>query len=478
MDDQALAKKLAELLEDFGPRVIIRDAEPMAPYLSEPRGLHRGKAAALARPRSEAEAARVLKALYDKDLAIIPQGGNTGLVGGQMPFDGRGVILSTEGLRERAEMSADGATVTLSSGYRLEEAQALASAFGRRFPLRIGSQGSCMIGGNLATNAGGAHVVAYGMTRDLVLSLEAILPNGASIGNLSALKKDNSGYDIKNLLIGSEGTLALITAATFRLCTEPEEVTTLLAAFETVNDALAFSATMQKRFDRLLSASEWIPGLALDLVRKHFPHVVDPMRERHEHYLLMELSSPLDISQSLHAHLEAQMAANGVKDLVIASNQTQVENLWGLRESINPAQKREGGLISHDISVPQEALASFVQASLSWVASLKPPVRPLVYGHAGDGNLHFNLLAERAMESEALASLREQASEGLYAIVLSHRGSLTAEHGMGRFKARWLTSVRHEAEINLYRSIKKAFDPKGLMNPGVILSAEIADPAD
>jgi len=469
-----LAAKFVSLA---GPHGALTEATDIAPYNEEPRGLYRGASPLVLRPATVEQVSAILKLAHDERVAIVPQGGNTGLVGGQTPFGGE-IILNLSRMNRIRDVDAAGNTLTVEAGATLAAVQDAAATAGRLFPLSLGSEGSCQIGGNIASNAGGVHVLRYGNMRDLVLGLEAVLPGGEVIHGLKRLRKDNTGYDLKSLLIGSEGTLAVITAATLKLFPRPADVATAFVGLPSLEAAGALFTRASEGAGPLLTAFELIPLAILDFVFRHLPQHRDPLAERHPWYALIEISSPLGDGVAERAALsilEAAMEAGTVADAAVAASETQAADFWRLREAIVESQKFEGGSIKHDVSVPVAAIPRFVREATAAVEALVPGARPVPFGHFGDGNIHFNVSqparGDTAADKAAYLARWDEMQALVHGIVLRHGGSISAEHGIGRMKAAALAEIKSPAEMALLRGIKAAFDPRGVLNPGKVLAS-------
>ena len=380
MSDDAVTRLKAAV----GKKGFTEDPKEIAPHLEEWRGKYRGKSGLMLMPASTAEVAAILAICHETSTSIVPQGGNTGLVGGQIPFHGE-VLLSLARMNRVMNIDARGMVLTVEAGVLLAKAQAAAEDSGLMFPLQLASEGSCTIGGNIATNAGGNHVLRYGMMRALVLGLDVVLANGRVLEMLKSLPKDNSGYDLKQIFIGSEGTLGVITAASLRLFAKPAETVVAFAALPSPDAALALLGHMQACVP--LSAFELIPHIALDLVMKHIPGVRAPLAKMSPWYVLIEVAGGAGLEGQME---DALVAQNFAFDATMARSQTQAKELWRIRDSISEAQKREGASIKHDISVPVAAIPAFIEKAVAVVAAKFPGARPVTFGHLGDGNLHFN----------------------------------------------------------------------------------------
>ena len=442
------------------------------PYLTDHRHLYHGRALAVALPRSVEQVARILAACNAAGTGVVPHGGNTGYCGGATPDEsGTQLVLSLRHLNRVRSVDPDNYSLIAEAGCLLADVQAAAAAAGRYFPLSLGSQGSCQIGGNLSTNAGGVHVLRYGMMRDLVLGLEVVLADGRVLPALTALRKDNTGYDIRGLFLGAEGTLGVITAASLKLFPPIESTATALVAIADPAAAVALLARLRAASGEQVSAFELIPRIGIELTTAHIPGVTDPLGTPYPWYALCELGSaragvPLEalLSDALGAALEARL----VQDAVVARSERERAALWKIRETIPEAQRREGPGLKHDISVPVSALPEFVARGAAWVAARVPAARLIAYGHVGDGNLHFNLQG-RAADGAALLARGEEVRRALHDLAVSLGGSFSAEHGIGRLKVGELEHYAHPTELALMHAVKRALDPNGIMNPGKVL---------
>jgi FAD/FMN-containing dehydrogenase len=406
-------------------------------------------------------------------IGIVPQGGNTGLVGGQIPSpDGSQVLLSLSRLNRVREIDAAGTAMIVEAGVTLHEAQSAAERAGRLFPLSLPSEGSCEIGGVMATNAGGVGVLAYGNARALALGLEVVLADGEIWNGLRTLKKDNTGYDLRDLFIGSEGTLGVITAAALKLFPRPKEKATAFVALPDANAALALFSIAEAQAHERLTAFEFMNRTSIDMVLRHIPGTRPPLKTPAPWYALIELSSCAEDGAAA-ATLERILAAASEKgvigDAVMAGSLAQAHALWRLRETISEAQKPEGGSIKHDISVPVARIPEFVAAAAALVENACPGARPVAFGHFGDGNVHYNISQPEGMERAAFLALWEALSAKVHDLVASLGGSISAEHGIGQMKRGELVRFKSPIELDLMRRIKAAFDPKGILNPGKLL---------
>jgi len=464
---------LDALVRIVGEDHAIRDPGAMTPYLVEWRDRYFGKAALVLKPGSTAEVAAILKRANETRTAIVPQGGNTGLVGGQIPFEsGHEVVVNLSRLTHVRNIDLEGNTITVEAGLVLADAQAVAASAGRLFPLSLASEGSCQIGGVLATNAGGTAVLAYGSARDLTLGLEVALADGGVWNGLKGLRKDNSGYDLKDLFIGSEGTLGIITAAVLRLLPRPAETVTAFAGLCHLDAAAAFFSRASEQAGRELTAFELMPRRGLDFVLKHGTDTRDPLTSPHAWYALLELSSPREgsgIARLAETLLSEGVEAGEIEDAVIAASLAQERELWRLRELMSEVQKHEGGSIKHDVAVPVARVPEFIGRANQLVELMIPGARPVPFGHFGDGNIHYNVSQPPSMDSAVFLANWETLNAAVHEIALDLGGSISAEHGIGRLKRDLLRQAKQPLELEVMRKIKRAFDPNGILNPGKLL---------
>lgn len=466
---------LNSLRDAAGPGVLLEDAAAAAAMQTDHHGRYHGRALAVAMPRSVDEVAKLLSWCHARRIAVVPQGGNTGYCGGATPDDsGTQLVLGLRRLNRVRELDAANFSLTVEAGCTLAEVQQAAASAGRFFPLELGSAGSCQIGGNLATNAGGLNVLRFGMARELTLGIEAVLADGRVLSHLRSLRKDNSGYDLRDLLIGSEGTLAVITAATLRLWPPLSSSATALVALADVAAAVALLETLRTAAGERLNSFELLPRSALELAWRHLEGgLADPFPAPHAWYVLCELRSfavePLD--ELLAAALQAATAAGLAQDAVLCTGERQRAALWRLRENIPAAQRRAGASLKHDIAVPVARLPEFVEQASAWVADAVPAATLVAYGHAGDGNLHFNLSLPADTPAASVAALEPGVRRAIHDLAIAHGGSFSAEHGVGRLKVDELQRYGSPVELALMRELKRAFDPLGIMNPGKVLPA-------
>ncbi|MFB6451401.1 FAD-binding oxidoreductase [Bradyrhizobium tunisiense] len=462
-----------ELIEQFrkivGERHAITDANDIAPYLTEERNLFHGRSPLVLRPGSTAEVSEICKLASAHNIALVPQGGNTGLVGGQTPHNGE-VVVSLRRLDKIREVDTASNTMTVEAGVVLQIAQQKASEVDRLFPLSLGAEGSCTIGGNLSTNAGGTAALAYGVAREMALGLEVVLADGRVLNLLSKLKKDNTGYNLHNLFIGAEGTLGIITAATLKLFPKPRAVETAFVGLTSPAAALKLLTIAQGEAANALTSFELLSEMAVDFSVRHGIDVRDPLEAKHPWYVLMELSSPgEDARTPLETILTRAMEEEIVDDAVIAASLAQRAGFWKLRDEMSSAQKPEGGSIKHDISVPVAAVPEFIAEADAAVVKLIPGARPVPFGHLGDGNLHYNVSQPVGADTADYLARWHEMNAVVFAIVLRMGGSISAEHGIGVLKRDELPDVKDKTAIELMRAIKAMLDPLGIMNPGKVL---------
>jgi FAD/FMN-containing dehydrogenase len=452
-----------------GDKYAVTDAADIAPYLTEERGLFHGRSPLVLRPGSTAEVAAICKFATEHRIALVPQGGNTGLVGGQTAHHGE-VVISLRRLDKIRELDAASNTMTCEAGVVLQIAQQKAAEADRLFPLSLGAEGSCTIGGNLSTNAGGTGALAYGVAREMALGLEVVLADGRVLNLLSKLKKDNTGYDLRNLFIGAEGTLGIITAATLKLFPKPRAIETAYVGLKSPADALRLLSISQSMAAGSLTSFELLADIAVDFSIRHGIDIRDPLTSKHPWYVLMELSSSRDDARdALEAILAKGMEDGIVDDAVIAANLSQRAAFWKLRDEMSAAQKPEGGSIKHDISVPVAAVPAFIAEADAAVVKLIPGSRPVPFGHLGDGNIHYNVSQPVGANAADFLARWHEVNAVVFAIVMRMGGSISAEHGIGVLKRDELPDVKDKVAISLMRGIKALLDPLGIMNPGKVL---------
>jgi D-lactate dehydrogenase (cytochrome) len=466
---------IARLKQIVGPRGFIDDPAEIAPYLVEQRNLYHGATPLVLRPAKTEEVAAIVKACAAAHVPVVPQGGNTGLCGGGVPpEDGRAVVVALGRMNRVRNIDPVDFTITVEAGCILADLQKAAESADRLFPLSLGAEGSCQIGGNLSTNAGGIGVLHYGNTRDLCLGLEVVLPDGQVWNGLRGLRKDNTGYALKHLFIGAEGTLGIVTAATMKLFPRPREIETAFLGLHKVEDAMALFARAREASGDQLTAFELIPRIGLDIAIEHVPGIADPLARAFPWYVLTEVSSSREaggLRDALERFLGETMESGLVADGAIAASTAQARAFWRIREGLVEAQIPEGGGIKHDVSVPVSQVANFILRASAAVTATLPGIRPVAFGHVGDGNVHFNLLEPVGADRTQFLGRWEEFNRIVHDIVADMDGSISAEHGIGRLKVEELAHYRAALELALMRRIKHAIDPDGTMNPGKVLSS-------
>ena len=462
---------LAALETIAGRRHVLTDPAVFAGSLVEPRDLYHGKALALVRPGSTREVAAVARVCNEARVGIVPQGGNTGLVGGQTPDEsGDQIILSTQRIRAIREVDREAEVMICEAGVTLAEAQEAALTADRLFPLSLASEGSCTIGGNVSTNAGGVTVLAYGNARDLVIGVEAVLADGQVVNGLNKLRKDNRGYDVKSLFVGAEGTLGIVTAASLRLFPNPRARATAFAGVASPERALTLLSLVRDRLGAGVVSFELISRVAHDMpVRNALARA--PLTSAHSWYVLMEAASqiPAGFEEAFAGALEAALEKGIIEDAAIAASLDQREDFWRLRDALPEAQIREGASIKHDVSVPVGAVPPFIDEATRAVEAFMPGARVVAFGHLGDGNIHFNVSQPVGGEAKNFLARWESMNEVVHDVVGRYGGSFSAEHGIGRLKRDLLARTQDRASLEVMRRIKAALDPNGVMNPGKVL---------
>ena len=483
MKDGALgpnSELLSQLRTMVGDAGLITDPDALIPFLVEQRGNYHGKSALCICPASTSETAAVVKLLYEAGVAMVPQGGNTGLCGGAVPAEtGQEVLINLRRMNRVRSIDAENFTITVEAGCILSDVQAAAAAADRLFPLSLAAEGSCQIGGNLATNAGGTQVLRYGNARDLVLGLEVVLPDGRTLDMLRGLRKDNTGYDLKHLFCGAEGTLGIITAAVLKLFPRPSAQVTALLSVRDLAAAITLLGRARAETGDAVTAFEFISRRALEFVLRHIPGTREPLSRRHDCYVLFEATSTAKpvpgelpgrvLTEQVEGLLDWASEAGLVTDAVLAQSPAQSLELWRLRETVPEAQKPEGASLKHDVSVPVSRVAEFVAEATRRVEAALPGVRVCAFGHIGDGNIHFNLSQPPHAERAVFLAERDRIARLIDDLVVSMNGSFSAEHGIGRLKRKELIEYRNPVEVAVMQAIKAALDPKGLLNPGKVL---------
>ncbi len=465
--DPALLARFAAIV---GEKYAITDWKAQAPHLVEMRDMFQGRTPMVLRPASVAEVSQILQLANETAIPLVPQGGNTGLVGGQIPFHDE-IVLSLTRLNGIREVDPTSNTITCEAGVTLQRARDAAAAVDRLYPQLLPSEGTCTIGGNLATNAGGTAALAYGSARAHVLGLEVVLADGRILNDLNKLKKNNTGYDLKNLFIGAEGTLGVITAAVLRLVPRPRAVETAFAGLASPQAALALLdiATQSSAGD--VTSFELMPRSGIELVVRHAAGCRDPLATPHPWYLLIELSSQRQSGlREVIENILAQGLRRGlVTDATIADSLEQAKAFWRIREMFGEAQRHAGGSIKHDISVPVAAVPAFLEEAAAAVAAVVPGARPMPFGHLGDGNIHYNVTQPVGADKTDYLKRWHEVNAAVFAVVKNFGGSISAEHGVGVLKRDLLPSVKDPVALDLMRSLKRMLDPKGILNPGKVL---------
>lgn len=461
--NSAQAALLRELDSICGTGALVTAASEMESYLEDWRGVYRGEALAVVRPATADQVSACVRACAAANVAVVPQGGNTGLAAGATPVGlDRAIVLSTNRMRRIRALDAPGFTIAVDAGCVLEHVQEAAARAGRLFPLSLAAQGSAQIGGLISTNAGGTAVLRYGSMRSLVLGLEVVLADGTMLDGMRALRKDNAGYQWRELFIGAEGTLGIITGAVLRLFPRPAERSVALLGIDDLPQVIAAFAQLQDDLGDVLVAAELFGDRAVALRLEHEPHLSRPM-ERHPWYLLIEAASSLPgLQAGVERALERVLETGCASDALVAQSSSQAQTLWSWRETITENERRAGRSAKHDVSVAISEIPAFISEAERAVESEFPGTRAIAFGHVGDGNIHFNVLLGESATAQAVNST-------VHAIVRTYRGSITAEHGIGRYRRGELAEHRSAAEMALMRAIKAALDPAGRMNPGAVL---------
>jgi FAD/FMN-containing dehydrogenase len=478
MNNRSTATVPAGVIEKIrqivGAQGMLTAAADLEPYIVDWRGVYRGAAAAVVRPADTAQVAAVMKLCADTGTPLVPQGGNTGMCGASVPNAGGGeIVLTLARMNKIIDVDPLNNTLTAEAGCVLANIQQAAADAGRLFPLSLGAEGSCQIGGNLSTNAGGVNVLRYGNTRDLVLGLEVVLPDGRIWNGLRGLRKDNTGYDLKHLFIGAEGTLGIITAATLKLFPRPAANATAWMAVRDPEAALQLLALMRRHCNDRITAFELISRHSLELVWRHVPGTRDPMAAPSPWYVLTELADAGDeqaLREDLERALESALTEELVVDAVIAENRTQAQALWHMRESIPEGARQEPVMVyRHDIAVAVGRIPEFIREAQAALEKRFPGVRLICFGHLGDGNLHYNAYLPDRLRTDAAARDAHDVTATVYDIVQQYGGSFSAEHGIGLSKVAELAHYKSPVELDLMRTVKRALDPQGLLNPGKVL---------
>ena len=464
---------LQRIADAVGPGGLVTESADMAPYLVDQRICYHGATPMVVRPASTAEVAAVVAICAESSTPIVPQGGNTGLCGAATPSaDGGELLISLTRMNRLREVDPLNFTHTAEAGVILADIQSAAEAVDRLFPLSLGAEGTARIGGNLSTNAGGTGVLRYGNARDLVLGLEVVLPDGRVWDGLSGLRKDNTGYDLKQLFIGAEGTLGIITASVLKLFPRPHDIQTAFAAVRDPAAAIELLSRARAASDDRVTAIEWMARSGLDFVLRHIPGTRDPLAAVHPEYLLIELTSGHDsggLRETLETILADAMERGEVLDAAIAESRAQAKNFWRLRETIPEAQALEATSIKHDVSVPVSSVPDFLARADEAVTAAMPGIRICSFGHIGDGNIHYNLTQPAGAEPDAFRARQGELNRIVHDIAVGLRGSISAEHGIGQLKRGELRHYKSPVALEVMRALKTALDPDGIMNPGKVL---------
>jgi FAD/FMN-containing dehydrogenase len=465
--DPALLTRFAAIV---GDKYAITDPAAQAPYLVEMRNMFQGHTPAVLRPGSVEEVSKILALADDTATPIVPQGGNTGLVGGQIPLHSE-ILLSLNRLDRIREVDPTSNTLTCEAGVTLQRAREAAAAVDRLYPQLLPSEGTCTIGGNLSTNAGGTAALAHGIARSHVLGIEVVLADGRVLNNLNKLKKDNTGYDLKNLFIGAEGTLGVITAAVLRLVPRPRSVETAFVGVPSAEAALALLDLATEQTAGGVTSFEIMTRRGIELVLAHGAGCRDPLAAPHPWYVLIELSSQQreGLRDVLEDILAQGVEQNLVPDATIAESLEQAKAFWRIREMLGEVQRYAGGSIKHDVSVPVAAVPAFIAEANAAVTALIPGARPLPFGHLGDGNIHYNVAQPEGADNAAYLKRWDDVNAVVFAVVKKYGGSISAEHGVGVVKRDLLPSVKDPVALDLMRTLKRTLDPKGILNPGKVL---------
>ena len=458
---------LDQLKEIVGPRGWTTDADELQPHLTEWRGNFEGRTPIMVRPKSTSEVCAIIKACAAAGVAIVPQGGNTGMCAAGIPDDsGEQVLLSLSRMNRVLEVDAENFSMVVEAGVILADAQEAARAAGRFFPLSLGAEGSCQVGGNIATNAGGINVGRYGTARSLVLGLEVVLADGTVLDVLRSLRKDTAGYDVKQIFVGSEGTLGIITKASLRLFPDPGNTSTALLGLAGASAAVDVLGNLKDALDDRVESFELVSARVFGLVEKHIEGARLPFDEPYPWYVLVE-SAAGDDSELLEQALAVELEQGRVLDAVIAKSKSEADALWRLRHSIAEAERQDGKALKHDVSVPLSKMQTFLEQGDRLLAELRPDLKLVAFGHVGDGNLHYNLTVPPSLAGDA--SRVERLTTSIYELVEELGGSFSAEHGVGVTKRAYLDRYRGAVEVELMRRLKKSLDPQGLLNPGKVI---------
>ena len=470
---KAIPSSCLQAIKDLlGPQGYLESDEERAPFEVDFRGSHRGRTPLVALPQSTAQVAQLVRYCADQQIGIVPQGGNTSYCGGATPRAGNNeIVVSLRRMNRIRSVDALNDSMTAEAGCVLEPLQEAAAAANRLLPMSLGSEGSCTLGGVISTNAGGTAVLRYGMMRELVLGLEVVLPDGRVLDQLRALRKDNTGYDVKQLFIGAEGTLGIVTAACVKLFPKPAGMATAMVALASPAAALEPLSVLKSGLGAAVTTFELMPRIALEFVCRHIDGTRDPFGAPFPWYVLAEISLPQadsDLVDRFESVLADAIAQGRAADAVTATSEAQREALWRLRETIPEAQRQEGAGLKHDISVEPQRLPQFIDEGRALLVRIAPQARLVAYGHLGDGNLHFNLSPAKSTD-DALLAVAVQVQRAVHDLVASHGGSISAEHGIGQLKIAELRRYEDPVALAMMHSIKTVIDPLGIMNPGKVL---------
>ncbi len=469
-----IAPEILERLKAVvGPGGYLDDPADIAPHVKSWRGNWRGESPLVLRPKNTAEVAAIVKICSETRTPLVPQGGNTGLTyGGQPSVDGGEVVVTTQRMKAIRAIDLQNDTITVEAGVVLQDLQRAAADADRFFPLSLGAEGTCQIGGNISTNAGGIQVLRYGNTRNLVLGLEVVLPDGRIWDGMRALRKDNTGYDLKQLFIGGEGTLGIVTAAVLKLFPKPTDQQSAWVAVETPEKAVDLLSLMRGRMGEAVSSFELIGRSIVDYLVEGVPGHSDPMSAVHPWYVLLEVTgqgAPGTLSDPLSATLEEAAEKELIQDAIIATSGEQAKRLWKMREDLPFAQQAAGGSIAHDVSVPLSRIAEFIRRADAALIKAYPEIRFCCFGHVGDGNLHYNPICPVGWTYDRFARERDPVNKIVHDIVVELGGSISAEHGIGRMRLEENLRYKSDVEIDLMKAVKAALDPHNIMSPGRVL---------
>lgn len=465
-----LSSEINKFRKIVGNKNVITDKNDMQKYLKEWRGVYTGVAGAIVKPKSTKEVSNILKFAYRKNISCIPQGGNTGLVGGQIPFNRDHIVISLERLNKIREINPTNQSVTVEAGLILSDLQKKCDENNLIFPLSLASEGSCSLGGNIASNAGGVAVLYYGNTRELVMGLEVVLSDGSIINNLKTLIKDNTGYSIKDLFVGSEGTLGVITAATLKVFPKPKNIYTALLSVNSPKQSIEILNYIRNNLSIPLTAFELMNNFSIELVNKHMDKASIPI-EKFKWLILVEFSS-IEVSKNekdkIENLLNEILHQNLAKDIFFSQSLKQAKDMWYIRESISEAQKKEGGSIKNDISIPIKDISKFINNAEKISKEVIPGSRSVIFGHIGDGNIHFNISQPIKSDKDKFLKKDKKLRKKINDLTIELNGSISAEHGIGLTKKADLKKYMKK-DVELFKLIKKSLDPKNIMNPGKII---------